>query len=492
MRESLFHLRRQPGVSIQASIREMLVSVILDRQFPSGVALPSCRELARRLGVSRNTVVLAYQGLVDDGFILARQRSGYFVNPEILKNPPPDQPARADAPAQGPDWEARFRVRPGNQANIEKPVNWQSYPYPFVYGQIDPGLFPIAAWRECTRQALGLKGIGHWTADALQQDDPELVEQIRTRVLPRRGIWVGPEEILITLGAQNALYLLAALLVTPTTTVAMEEPGYPDVRNIFGLKTDRIEAVAVDEGGLPVDGRLDGCDMVYVTPSHQFPTTVTMPAARREALLKRAASADFLVIEDDYEFETNYLGRPTPALKSMDRDGRVVYVGSLSKTLFPGLRIGYMVASKPLIDEARALRRLMMRHAPNNNQRTTALFLSLGHHDVLVRRLHRVYRARWQAMDAALRRHLPESARVPNFGGTSAWVRGPDGLDAVTLAERALEEGIVLEPGHVHFAAEPPPRNFFRLGFSAIPEERIEPGIRLLAELVHRERPTRG
>ena len=492
MRESLFYLKRRAGVSIQASIRELLVSVILAEQLPPGQALPSCRELARRLGVSRNTVVLAYQGLVDDGFIEARQRSGYFVNPEILENPPPRPAAPAEPPTGGPDWRAMLRVHPAEQPNIEKPEDWQSYPYPFIYGQIDPGLFPIAAWRECTRQALGLKGIGQWTADSYILDDAELVEQIRTRVLPRRGIWVSPDEILITLGAQNALYLLASLFVTPGTTVAMEEPGYPDVRNIFALKTDRIRAIPVDEGGLPVDDRLDGCDFVFVTPSHQFPTTVTMPVERREALLDRAGKENFVIVEDDYEFETNYIGRPTPALKSMDRDGRVIYVGSLSKTLFAGLRLGFMVGSEPLIAEARALRRLMMRHAPNNNQRTTALFLSLGHHDALVRRLHRVYRTRWQAMDDALTRHLPESARAPSFGGTSVWVRGPDALDAEALAARALAEGIVIEPGHVNFMTEPRPRNFFRLGFSAIPEERIEPGIRLLAGLVHKGRGHRA
>jgi len=492
VRESLFHLRRQPGVSIQASIREMLVSVILNEQLPPDRPLPSCRELARRLGVSRNTVVLAYQGLVDDGFITSRLRSGYYVNPDILENPPRQQAETATHSEGEPDWESMFRVRPGVQPNIEKPANWQSYPYPFIYGQIDPGLFPIAAWRECTRQALGLKGIGQWTADSLHMDDPDLVDQIRTRVLPRRGIWVSPDEILVTLGAQNALYLLASLFVTPETTIAMEDPGYPDVRNIFALKTDRILPIPIDDGGLPVDERLDRCDMVFVTPSHQFPTTVTMPAARREALLRRAAESDFLVVEDDYEFETNSLGRATPALKSMDEAGRVIYVGSLSKTLFPGLRLGYLVGSKALIAEARALRRLMMRHAPNNNQRTTALFLSLGHHDALVRRLHRVYRTRWQAMDDALTRHLPESARAPNFGGTSVWVRGPEGLDSISLAKEALEEGIVIEPGHVNFAKEPRPRNFFRLGFSAIPEERIEPGIRLLAELIHNSKAGRG
>ncbi len=484
MRDSLFHITRGGGISIQARIREMLVSAILNEQLPLAEPLPSCRALAKRLGVSRNTVVLSYQGLVDDGYLTSRQRSGFFVNPEILDGRPAVRAKPVKPVEGGLDWDRLFRVRPSRQHNIEKPANWQTYPYPFVYGQIDPGLFPIAAWRECTRQALGLKDIGQWTADALHMDDPTLVEQVRTRLLPRRGIWVSEDEILITLGAQNALYLLASLLVGEGKTVGIENPGYLDVRNIFGLKTAKLKPIDVDSHGLPVDERLDECDYVYVTPSHQFPTTATMPAERRAALLRRAASAGFVVIEDDYEFETNYAGPETPALKSMDEAGRVIYVGSLSKSLFPGLRLGYLVGPPPLIAEARALRRLMMRHAPNNNQRTTALFLSLGHYDALIRRLHRVYRGRWQAMADALSRHLPDSAQSPNFGGTSFWVRGPDSLDAGKLAEAALDEGIVIEPGHVLFAAKSPPRNYFRLGFSAIPEERIEPGIRLLAGLI--------
>ena len=492
MRDSLFHIERGGGISIQSRIREMLVSAILNDQLPADEALPSCRALARRLGVSRNTVVLSYQGLVDDGYLTAKLRSGFFVNPEMLDARPLTRPKPPVPARDGPDWENLYRVTPSRQINIEKPANWQSYPYPFVYGQIDPGLFPIAAWRECTRQALGLKGIGQWTADSYYADDPSLVEQVRTRLLPRRGIWVSADEILITLGAQNALYLLASLLVGENRTVAIEDPGYPDIRNIFGLKTQNITPIEVDDGGLPIDERLDSCDFAYVTPSHQFPTTVTMPRTRREALLARATAGDFVVIEDDYEFETNYVGPETPALKSMDETGRVIYVGSLSKTLFPGLRIGYLVGPAPLIAEARALRRLMMRHVPNNNQRTTALFLSLGHHDALIRRLHRVYRARWQAMTAALSRYLPESSRTPNFGGTSFWVRGPDTLDAGRLGELALEEGIVIEPGQVLFAREGAPRNYFRLGFSTIPEERIEPGIRLLADLIEKGRRGRG
>ncbi len=496
MRDSIFHFERRPNLSIQGQIREMLVAAILERQLPPGAPLPSSRRMAKTLGVSRNTVVLAYQSLVDDGFLQSRERSGFYVNPEILKGRAAEPPAKAPpAPdRRSPaalDWARRMRVVPTGQTNIEKPTDWPAYPYPFIYGQVDQSLFPIAQWRECSRQALGRRGMDAWTGDAVAADDPLLIEQIRTRLLPRRGIMARADEILVTMGAQNALYILAALLAPPDTRIAIEDPGYPDVRNIFRLKTTNILPVPVDAQGLPVDARLPAADLVFVTPSHQSPTTVTLPKDRRRALLERAGRDDFLIIEDDYEWETNYVAEPTPALKSMDTDGRVIYVGSLSKTLFPGLRLGYLVAPAPLIAEARALRRLMLRHAPNNNQRTAALFLSLGHHDSLVHRLNKAYRERWQAMGEALETHLPGWSRAPAFGGTSYWVTGPGRLDACQLAERALDDGVIIEPGQVMFAEPadggPAPKNHFRLGFSSIATERIEPGVALLAQTIKRE-----
>ena len=170
---------------------------------------------------------------------------------------------------------------------------------------------------------------------------------------------------------------------------------------------------------------LKGCDYVHVTPSHQFPTTVNMPLERREALLARAKADDFVLIEDDYESEINHVGPPHPALKSLDDSGRVIFLASLSKTLAPGLRLGYMVGPRDLIREARALRRLMLRHPPANNQRTVALFLARGNHNSLMRRLSHAYRERWQVMRDALARHLPQCKVWPSIGGTAYWIEGP-------------------------------------------------------------------
>ncbi|NNG05677.1 MAG: PLP-dependent aminotransferase family protein [Inquilinus sp.] len=488
MRDALFHLERTEATTLQSQIRQTLVSAVLDGQLAPGSPVPSTRAMARRLKVSRNTVTLAYQALVTDGFLAARERSGFYVAEDAHTVHFEAAGAEVADDRRPVDWARRFRVQPTRQDNIQKPVDWRDYPYPFIYGQMDAELFPIAEWRDCVRQAMGTRWLDAWTEDRFTQDDPMLIEQIRRRILPRRGISANADEILVTLGAQNALYLLASLFVMPTTTVAVEDPGYPDVRNIFRLRTDQLRTIPVDDAGIAVDDRLVGTELVFTTPSHQFPTTVTMSLDRRKALLAAAHRNRAVIIEDDYESETNFCGEPYPALKSLDRDGRVMYVGSLSKSLMPGLRLGFVVASPTVIREARALRRLMLRHPPGNNQRTAALFLAGGHYDTLIHRLHRAYRGRWRTMGQALNCHFPGWSRMPSFGGTSYWVQGPPSLDADALAVAARDKGVLIEPGAINFAGEVPPKNHFRLGFSSIPEDRIEPGIALLAELIGKAR----
>ena len=483
MRYSLFHVERDTSKTLQAQIREMLVSAMLAGQLAPGAPVPSTRAMARRLTVSRNTVMLAYQALAADGFLVARERSGFYVAEDAgvgLADVSAEE-AIPPEPAKPVDWGSKLRLHPSTQSNISKPLNWHDYPYPFLYGQVDPTLFPIGAWRDCMRQSMSLKWLDAWTDDRFAADDPMLVEQILQKVLMRRGVKATPDEVLITMGAQNALFLIAHMLVRDSTRVAIEDPGYPDIRNMLRLRTPHVSPTPVDGEGIRTD-LLGDADLVFVTPSHQYPTNETMSLARRRALLKWADENDALVIEDDYEYETNYRGEPTPALKSLDRSGRVIHVGSLSKSLMPGLRMGFIVGDAELIRELRALRRLMLRHPPGNNQRVVALFLSLGGHDALINRLHRAYLKRWETLGIALADHFPGWSQVPVFGGTSFWVRGPEGFDARRLAASAMERGVLVEPGDIFFSNPEEHRQFFRLGFSSISEDRIENGIKLLAE----------
>jgi GntR family transcriptional regulator / MocR family aminotransferase len=281
MRDWLIHIKRNDTASLQTQIREALVSAILDGQLAHDEPIPSTRKMAKSLGVSRNTVVLAYQGLLDDGYLAARERSGYYVSEKALESAvaPRKTVHLRQQPAGKADWQVRILKHPAAQENITKPLDWQAYTYPFIYGQVDHNLFPIAEWRDCARQALGRRWLGAWTNDTWAYDDPLLVEQIRRRILPRRGIMAGEDEILVTLGAQNALYLLSSLLVDSSKRVVMEEPGYPDMRNIFRLRTEQVSLVPVDSFGLTMGDAPDTTDIVFVTPSHQFPTTAARTAA---------------------------------------------------------------------------------------------------------------------------------------------------------------------------------------------------------------------
>lgn len=482
----LFKLSTERKVSYQRQLRETIVTAILDDKLPLEVPLPSSRELAKHLGIARNTVVLAYQQLIDEGYLVSRERSGYYIDKSMLSGRVNLQrPVKNETHSQ-PDWDRHIKFHPSQQRNIVKPVDWKKYPYPFLFGQLDPSLFPVTDWRECCRQALSVSDIEDVTPDHIDTDDPLLIEQIQARILPRRGVWASRDEILITMGAQQALYILADLLINKDTRVGIENPGYADARNIFSLKSPEVVPLDVDSNGIVPCEAVNNCEFIYVTPSHQSPTTVTMPLARRNQLLKDAEEHDFLIIEDDYESEINFVGEPTPALKSLDSGERVIYVGSLSKTLAPGLRLGYMVGSRALIAEARALRRLMVRHPPTNNQRLVALFLSMGHHDSLIHRLSQTYQQRWQVMGDVLNQHLPESTRIPSFGGTSYWVRCPENLDTRELKSQARDQGILVESGDICFMQDDPPQNFLRLGYSSIAANQIEPGIKKLADLIHK------
>lgn len=475
------------NLSLQVRIREMLVSAILDCRIAPGAPLPSGREMANQLSVARNTVVLAYKQLSDEGFLLSRQRSGHFVNPEFVAglHAAPKQGGSGYSGVQAStNWHTRLRLRPTAQRSIHKPADWQKFPYPFLYGQFDASLFPTANWRECCLKALSVLDIRDWAPDHISRDDDSLVQQIRTRVLPRRGVWAATDEIMVTVGAQHAMYLVADLLIGEDSRVALEDPGYPDARNIFARRTPHLLPIAVDHHGLPIDRRLDHVDYLYVTPSHQCPTGVTMPLERRLELLRRADERDFIIIEDDFESENRFGGDPIPALKSLDRNNRVIYIGSLSKSWAPGLRLGYIVAPEELIAEFRALRRLMLRHPSAFIQRAFALFLSLGHHDSQLRRVALAHSERCRAMLDALAQHAPQCKVTSIIGGGSCWVRLPDGLCTSTLQQQAAAQGVLLEPGDVFFFSTPAPGSFLRLGFQSIPDKAIGPGIAILGQVI--------
>ena len=476
-----FYLKPDMRGTLQARIQQIVAEGILSGRFRRGEKLPSTRKLARHLGVSRITVTLAYTELQANDFLEARGRSGFFVSADAPE--PPDfnvSPAREDKV----DWSRALGQRFSGGVTPIKPQNWEEYRYPFLYGQTDPRLFDHANWRLCALQALGARDFAALTRDYYDQDDPQLVEFILRHTLPRRGITANPDEVLITLGAQNALWMASQVLLTQRRQAVIENPCYHALRDILMQSRCRLIAVDVDDDGLPPARIPARTDVVFTTPSHQCPTSATMPLARRQELLARARELDALIVEDDYEFEMAYLEPPMPALKSLDTDGRVIYAGSFSKSLFPGLRLGYLVGSAPFIREVRALRAAILRHPPGHTQRTTANFLSLGHYDSLIRRVARALTDRRAIMEHAIGKHGLTVAGRGSHGGSSFWMRAPEHVDTGELAQTLRGSGVLIEPGRPFFSGSHAPCNYYRLAYSSIEQARIDPGVAEIARAI--------
>ena len=485
MQDAIIYIDPNSPMNLQNQIRQKIVDGILNGAFAPGMKLPSSRRLATQLDVARNTVVAAYQQLISDGYLVSRQRSGIFVNEEMLETRVGYSGTSA---ATGKAAIAVRSIVPASgkaRIDAQQLPNWRQYAFPFIDGKFDPTLFPLNEWREASRLAMSVADVNDWSTGSGDADDPMLIEEIRTKILTRRGIQASSDEILITMGTQNSLYLVSQLLADKSVRVAMEDPGNSTMRELLAESGAKIRSQPVDESGIVVNERLAKADLAYVTPSHQIPTAVAMPIERRQALMSAASRHDFLVIEDDYECETNYMDHPLPALRSMDVEGRVVYVASLSNVLSPGLRLGFIVASAEFIKRARELRRKVLNHPPLYNQRAAAFFLSLGHYDALMLRLGRILRERRMALRDALNfmRGIPMEIS-PEVGGTTYWVRTPEDFDVGNLAIEAQRHGILIEPVDHYYSNPAKAENCFRMGVTSLAQEKIRPGVERLTGLI--------
>ena len=489
MYENMIVIDRAAPESLQKQIRRQIAIGIVNRQYPLHRPLPSIRQLSTELGVSVTTVTLAYDALKQDGFVEARDRSGFYVNPDVLTDlghaTKPNASVGFASPPSRLDYRAFFTGRSFNLQRVVKPSDvLVRYRYPFVCGLIDPSLFPITSWRECVRDSVNVVEIANWATDYSATDDRMLIEQLIQRVLAKRGIVAHPDEVLVTVGGQQALYIAIKLLLSPGEIIGVEDPGYPDVINMAEIEGIAVKRLPIDRKGLVLSSDVGGCKCLFVTPSHQFPTTVTMPLDRKIELLNFTKSNGQFVIEDDYEADISFNMTPPRALKSLDSWGNVIYTGSLSKSLLPGLRIGYLVADREFVREARALRHHILRHPPVNNQRSVALFLQRGYFDRFVAKITGIYQERCAVMHEALESHFPDASTKPEYGGGSIWLRLPDNADAGVLHKLVHAEGVFFETGGFTFSDERSNRNHIRLGYSVIDRSLITEGIDKIARAV--------
>lgn len=464
---------------IYRQLRSAITGAITSGGLAAGEALPSSRSLAEGLGVSRSTVNLTFQELVAEGYLVAEERVGYSVHPEL------DRVARDQT--RRVDWSQRLVDHGDHLVHLRKPEGRHRLRYPFVVGAPDPALFPAADWTRALREAMTDQHLPAVIYDHIDTDDPLLVEQLCAEVLPDRGIDATPDQVLVTMGTQNGLHLAATALVRPGDLVAVENPGYPDSAHVFTRAGAELVPCPVDGQGIQLD-RAGEAAIVVVTPGHQYPTNVTLSATRRQQLLARADTDDLIVIEDDHNSELRHRGQPVASLKSHDRSGRVVHLGSFSKYFGPGLRLGYVVADPALIAKMRDLRRYDVRHPPGLLTRTMALFIDSGDHARGLRRVRSVIRERWDIATEAVVAHLGWEVAFP-AGGASLWLPGPQHLDATALAADAAEAGVFVETGASCYLTDPVPHNTVRLGLSGLPTASIAPGIEQLARVAEQTSP---
>lgn len=490
--EPLFELAiRLPGAGSRELLREVhrqLRTAILDGRLQPGARLPATRALALRLGVSRNTMLAAYDLLLSEGYLLARPGAGTYVADTLPQSrrgrvvkgasAPPSRPARRDP-----------RLVPLNVpgADLAPTLQPQRARDDFRVGLPDTGAFPFDIWRRLSDRAL--RRIAREPADyADPQGQAPLREAIAKHVSFTRAVGCTADDIVVTAGAQQAFGLLARILVVPgRTVVAVEQLFYPSLREALVAAGARVVAVPTDAEGLCVDRLPPEVRVICVTPSHQFPTGVVMSPQRRAALLAFARARNAVVIEDDYDSEFRFAGRPLDALQTLDRAESVCYVGTFSKSLFPALRLGFVVAPPWARAALVRARELADWHGPVLGQEALAAFIAEGHLARHIRKMRKVYGARRTALREALARHGAGRLEViPSGAGLhlSAWLR--TGTRDHIVVERAAAAGITLPPLS-RFALDPLAPgvpNGLAFGYGLIGESQIDGAIRRLVALL--------
>ena len=462
---------------LYASLREG----ILDGRLAPGSRLPSSRTLQAELGVARNTVLAAFDQLLAEGYLVGRLGSGTYVArilPEELMTA--GQGRRHGQPgARSPAHLSR-----AGRAALSIPVTGDpSGTGAFVFWLPAVDRFPFATWSRLTarrwdRPAPGLLDYG----DAAGYGP--LRASIAAHLNTARALSCSPDQIVITGGAQHALSLLARLLVDPGEEVWLEDPGYLGARTAFVAAGASIVPVPVDHDGLDVSEgrhRAPAARLAYVTPSHQFPLGVTMSLGRRLALLEWAAQERRWIVEDDYDSEFRFAGRPLGSLQGMDQAGRVIYLGTFSKVLFPSLRLGYVVLPVELVKPFVALRTWDDHHSPTMDQAVLADFIAEGHFARHLRRMRALYEHRQEVLLGAGEAHLGSLLEVqPGTGGmhTVAWL--PEGSDERAAAAAARSHGVAAAPLGA-YASGGSIRPGFVLGYAGFDDAEIENAAKRLA-----------
>jgi len=475
-------LRRDGGLTLQEQIYRFIRDAVIAGTYREGLQLPSSRDLAQSLRVSRNTVVLAYDWLETEGYIEMRRGAGAFVRQVLADEVDLGQGVGGvgAAPARL-ELAYPFRLPVLSRLRPRRPQ------FDFAYGRLDPRQFPLKLWRQLTLECLA-HAERPLTEYVDQAGELAARQAVANHLATARGMVVTADQIVMTSGAQEALNIVSRLFVRPGVQVAVEDPCYASAASLFRSYGAELAPIPVDENGLVTDMlHVVSPALLYTTPSHQFPTGVVTSLERRQAVLAWAADRNVFVIEDDYDSEIIYDRPPMAALAALDRNRRVIYVGSFSKTIGGGLRIGFLALPPELCEPAIAVKSLSSYGVPWLEQAVIAGFLREDRFRTYLRRMRNLYRARRDALISVLAECFGDSLRISgqDSGLHLVATLGAELPDADTVASIAATVGVGLYTprgaGAIDFAPLPGPERRLILGYGALTPEEIDSGIRRVA-----------
>jgi GntR family transcriptional regulator / MocR family aminotransferase len=449
---------------------------ILRRMMSSAERLPSTRELAEQLHVSRTVVVLAYEQLLAEGFVVGRAGSGTYVA-DVL--------AAGRAGARGSRVKVRLS-RYGRAVGAAATINFSGkrsaqLRYDFAYGRSDVEVFPFEMWRRMllrNARKASIRALDYGPTGG----SVALREAISVHLRRSRAVICDPSQVIVVSGSQQALDLVARVLIDRGDRIAVEDPCYQGTREVLRTAGARILPITVDRDGLNPAKLPEDTRMVFVTPSHQFPTGAILSLPRRLSLVDWARRMDTLVVEDDYDGEYRYEDQSLQSLQGLDAEGRVIYIGTFSRTIFSSLRIGYLVVPKPLISVFTSAKWLCDRHTATLEQETLAEFITSGLYERHLRRVRRRNAARRAALRDAIAKYLGERVEVTGFGAGAHVALWPSSrLSEAGVIARAASLGVAVYGISPYFLT-PPPRKGLLLGYSRMKEADIREGVRRLSE----------
>lgn len=475
----MIYLDTESRKPLYQQLYEQLKHKIVAGEYPKGKRLTATREMARALSVARNTVEAAYEQLCVEGYLASRQGSGFVVQDVRDGALPPYRTVSG----------TRHAGRGGQQS---APVAETAAPeaaavpacrYDFQYGNLSPRHFPRSLWRRLTAEALASFDSHHISSYGDKQGELPLRKEIARYLHESRGVDCSPGQIVLCSGHQEALGIVCTLFATGNREVAVEEPGYDLTRIVFENHGYRVDPVPVEDLAISIRGlRQSGARLVYTTPSHQFPLGGVMPIGERIKLLAWAEQADAVVVEDDYDSELRYHTRPVPALQSIDGSGRVIYLGTFSKALSPGLRMGYLVLPERILPRYHAVFRRYKSTVPWLQQQVVTRFMAEGHWEKHLRRWCLENRKKRDALMQAIQDEMAGKVRVMGEkAGLHILLALPEGGEQEELIGRAAALGVKVYPTRQFWHREENAAgNLVLLGFSSLGEEEIREGIALL------------